>query len=199
MNKNEFLVKLIQGLSSMPQAEIEDRVSFYSEMIADRMEEGLSEEEAVASLGTVQDIVDQVISDVSLFSIIKERVKRRKKLTGWGIALIAIGSPIWISLIAAAFAVVISVYASIWAVVVSLWASFGALIGGGVGGVLGSILFLCLGKFPAGFGLLGCALVCGGLSILMFYACKYTTIAMVWLTKKIALFTKKCFTKMEEN
>ena len=199
MNKNEFLVKLIQGLSSMPQAEIEDRVSFYNEMIADRMEEGLSEEEAVASLGTVQDIVDQVISDVSLFSIIKERVKRRKKLTGWGIALIAIGSPIWISLIAAAFAVVISVYASIWAVVVSLWASFGALVGGGAGGILGGILFITLGKLPAGFGLLGCALVCGGLSILMFYACKYTTIAMVWLTKKIALFTKKCFTKKEEN
>ena len=168
-------------------------------MISDRMEEGLSEEEAVASLGSVQDIVDQVISDVSLFSIIKERVKRRKKSNGWGIALIAIGSPIWISLIAAAFAVVISVYASIWAVVVSLWASFAALVGGGAGGILGGILFICLGKFPAGFGILGCALVCGGLSILTFYACKYITIAMAWLTKKIALFIKKCFTKKEEK
>ena len=116
-------------------------------------------------------------------------------MSGWGIALIAIGSPIWISLIAAAFAVVISVYASIWAVVVSLWASFAAFVGAGVGGVLGGILFIVLGKLPAGFGIIGCSLVCGGLSILMFYACKYTTIAMVWLTKKIALLIKKCFTK----
>ena len=103
------------------------------------------------------------------------------------------------TLIAAAFAVVISVYASIWAVVVSLWASFGALVGAGVGGVLGGILFIVLGKLPVGVGLLGCALVCVGLSILMFYACKYTTIAMAWLTKKIALFIKKCFTKKEEK
>ena len=39
----------------------------------------------------------------------------------------------------------------------------------------------------------------GGLAILMFYACKYTTVAMTVLTKKIALLLKKCFTKKEEN
>ena len=199
MNKNEFIIKLIQNLSSLPQAEIEDRVSFYSEMIADRMEEGLSEEEAVASLGSIQDIIDQSIADTPLITLIKERVKRRKKLGGWGIALLAIGSPIWTSLIAAAFAVVVSLYASIWSVVVSLWASFGAMVGVGVGGVLGGILFITLGKFPAGFGILGCGLACGGLSILMFYACKYTTIAMLWLTKKLALLIKKCFTKKEDE
>ena len=199
MRKNEFIFKLIQGLSGLPQKEVEERVAFYSEMIDDRMEEGLSESAAVASLGTVQSVINQIISDTSLTSIIKERIKRRKKLNGWGIALIAISFPIWISLIAAAFAIVISVYASIWTVVVSLWASFAAMVGAGVGGVLGGILFIGLGKFPAGFGILGCALVCGGLSILMFYACKYTTIAMAWLTKKIALFIKKCFTKKEEK
>ena len=75
----------------------------------------------------------------------------------------------------------------------------GNISGGGAGGILGGILFICLGKFPAGFGILGCALVCGGLSILTFYACKYITIAMAWLTKKIALFIKKCFTKKEEK
>ena len=153
----------------------------------------------MASLGSIQDIIDQSIADTSLITLIKERVKRREKLGGWGIALLAIGSPIWTSLIAAAFAVVVSLYASIWSVVVSLWASFGAMVGGGVGGVLGGILLIALGKFPAGFGILGCGLACGGLSILMFYACKYTTIAMLWLTKKLTLLIKKCFTKKEEE
>ena len=199
MKKNEFLVKLIQGLSTLPQTEIEDRVAFYSEMIDDRMEEGLSEEDAVAAIGDVDSVINQIIAETPLVSLIKERVKRKGKLNATEITLLAVGSPIWISLIAAAFAVVISVYASIWAVVVSLWASFGAMVGGGVGGVLGGILFIGLGKFPAGFGILACALVCGGLAILMFYACKYTTRAMAWLTKKIALLIKKCFTKKGGN
>ena len=199
MTKNEFLIQLIQGLSSLPQSEIEDRVSFYSEMIADRMEEGLSEEQAVADIGGVDGVLNQIIAETPLVSIIKERIKRRKKLDAWGITLFVVGSPIWILLIAAAFAVVVSVYASIWAVVVSLWASFAALVGSSVGGVLGGFLFIGLGKSPTGFGLIGCALVCGGLAILMFYACKYATIAMVWLTKKIALLIKKCFTKKGEN
>ena len=199
MTKNEFLVKLIQGLSKLPQAEIEDRVAFYSEMIDDRMEEGLSESEAIDAIGSVDTVIDQIIADTPLISLIKERVKRKGKLNAAEITLLAVGSPIWISLIAAAFAIVVSIYASIWAVVVSLWAIFGALIGGGVGGVLGGILFIGLGKLPAGFGLLGCARVCGGFAILTFYACKYTTAAMAWLTKKIALLIKKCFTKKGGN
>ena len=199
MTKNEFLIKLIQGLSKLPQAEIEDRIAFYSEMIDDRMEEGLSESEAVDAIGSVDTVIDQIIADTPLISLIKERVKRKGKLNAMEITLLAVGSPIWISLIAAAFAIVISIYASIWSVVVSLWASFGAMVGCGVGGVLGGILFIVLGKLPAGFGLLGCALVCGGLSILTFYACKYTTVAMAWLTKKIALLIKKCFTKKGGN
>lgn len=47
MNKQEFLVKLRKGLSGLPKEDIEERLTFYSEMIDDRMEEGLSEEEAV--------------------------------------------------------------------------------------------------------------------------------------------------------
>ena len=199
MKKNEFIIQLIYGLSSLPQAELEDRVAFYSEMIDDRMEEGLSEEDAVADIGSVESVINQIIADTPLTSIIKERIKRRKKPGAWGITLLAVGSPIWISLIAAAYAIIVSVYASIWAVVVSLWASFGAMVGVGVGGILGGFLLIGLGKAPAGFGLIGCALVCCGLSILTFYACKYTTIAMVWLTKKIALLIKKCFTKKGEK
>ena len=199
MTKNEFMIQLIYGLSSLPQAELEDRVAFYSEMIDDRMEEGLSEEDAVADIGSVESVVNQIIAETPLTSIIKERIRRREKLGAWGITLLAVGSPIWILLIAAAYAIIVSVYASIWAVVVSLWASFGTMVGVGVGGILGGFLLIGLGKSPAGFGLIGCALVCCGLAILTFYACKYTTIAMAWLTKKIALLIKKCFTKKGEK
>ena len=45
MRKQEFLAQLRKALSGLPQDEIEERLTFYGEMIDDRMEEGLSEEE----------------------------------------------------------------------------------------------------------------------------------------------------------
>ena len=199
MKKNEFIIQLIYGLSSLPQSELEDRVAFYSEMIDDRMEEGLSEEDAIADIGSVDSVVNQIIAETPLTSIIKERIRRRKKLGAWGITLLAVGSPIWISLIAAAFAIIVSVYASIWAVVVSLWASFAAMLGSSVGGVLGGMLFVGLGKTTAGFGLIGAALVCGGLSILTFYGCKHVTVAMAWLTKKSPFLLKNASQKRRKS
>ena len=53
MDKQEFLSKLRAKLFGLPQKELEERLSFYSEMIDDRIEEGLSEETAVKELGTV--------------------------------------------------------------------------------------------------------------------------------------------------
>ena len=57
MNKQEFLAGLQKGLSGLPQEDVEERLTFYGEMLDDRMEEGLSEEEAVAAAGSVEEIV----------------------------------------------------------------------------------------------------------------------------------------------
>ena len=64
MNKQEFLMQLRKGLSYMPQEDIEERLTFYSEMIDDRMEEGLSEEDAVLAVGPVDDIISQYGGEV---------------------------------------------------------------------------------------------------------------------------------------
>ena len=47
MNKQEFLARLQKGLSGLPGEEIEEHLAFYSEMIDDRMEDGIPEETAV--------------------------------------------------------------------------------------------------------------------------------------------------------
>ena len=56
MLKQEFLAQLRDALCGLPQRDIDERLTFYSEMIDDRMEEGLSEEEAVAAVGSVDEI-----------------------------------------------------------------------------------------------------------------------------------------------
>ena len=69
MNKQEFLAELQKGLSGLPQEDRDERLAFYGEMLDDRMEEGLSEEEAVAAVGSVEEIVRQTAADIPLAKI----------------------------------------------------------------------------------------------------------------------------------
>ena len=56
MNKHDFIAKLRAKLSGLPDSDVRERLGFYSEMIDDRIEEGLSEEAAVSEIGSVDDI-----------------------------------------------------------------------------------------------------------------------------------------------
>lgn len=185
MTKLDFLFALRDKLTGLPKEELEERLRFYSEMIEDRMEEGLSEEEAVASIGTVDEITEQLSSDIPA-------VKPSKKLKSWEIILIALGFPIWFSLLIAAFAVVISLYASAWAVVISLWAAFGAVVSCAFGGVVAGIGFILSGHSLPGFATIAASIVCAGCSVFLFYGCKA-------LTKGLVLITKKCFARKEKS
>ena len=98
MNKQEFLSVLRKGLSGLPQDDIEERLTFYSEMLDDRIEEGLSEEAAVAAIGDAEEVVRQAVADIPLAKIAKERIRPKRRLKAWEIVLLALGSPIWLSL-----------------------------------------------------------------------------------------------------
>ncbi|MBR6725619.1 MAG: DUF1700 domain-containing protein, partial [Clostridia bacterium] len=95
MNKEQFLIELAAALAGLPEEDIEKSLEYYSEMIDDRTEDGLSEEEAVAALGTIAEIRAQIIKDTPLPKIIKEKVKPKRSFRGWEIAVIIIGFPLW--------------------------------------------------------------------------------------------------------
>ena len=136
MSKQEFLAQLKVKLSGLPKAEVEEHLAFYSEMIDDRMEEGQTEEDALSDIGSVDDIAKQIIADIPLIKIAKERMTPKRRLKVWEVVLLALGSPIWLSLGVAAIAVLLSLYIALCAVVVSVWAAFVSLVGCGVGGVI---------------------------------------------------------------
>ncbi|MBR2442650.1 MAG: DUF1700 domain-containing protein [Clostridia bacterium] len=198
MTKREFLDSLEQGLSGMPKNEIAGRLAFYSEMIDDYMEEGFTEEEAVAKIGSVEQVVSEVIADIPFTKLLKEKFKAKGEIKGWEIVLIVLGFPIWFSLLVGTFAIVVSLYAALWSIVVSLWACFGAFVGAAVGGTLGGILFACTGNPIAGFSIFGGGIVCAGLAIFAFYGCKAVTQGVLWFTKNAAVAIKKCFVKKEK-
>lgn len=198
MSKQEFIDKLRSKLSGLPKQELEERLNFYSEMIDDRMEEGHSEKEAVSEIGSVDEIAAQIVADIPLVKIAKEKIKPKRRLKAWEIMLLVLGSPIWLSLLIAAFAVILSLYASLWSVIISLWAVFGSLVCCAFGGIVAGIVFVLSGNGLTGIAMFGAGFLCAGLSIFLFFGCKAATKGTLLLTKKIALGIKNYFVKKDE-
>ena len=191
MNKQEFLVELRRKLKGLPKSEIDERINFYSEMIDDHIEEGLSEEESVAKIGCTDDISRQIIDEAAV-------TKPKRKKSAGEIALFWGGSPLWFILAVAVAAVVISLYASLWAVIGSLWGCVVALAASGVFGIVAAVPCAIGGNVTAGLVLFGAALVCIGISIFAYLGCKAATKWALLLTKK-ATCIKKLFVKKEES
>ena len=189
MNKQKFLAKLRAGLSGLKQKEIKEHLAFYSEMIDDRMEEGLSEEAAVSAIGSVDDIVEQIMVDNLLDECSK--VKRVSKTLA--IVLLILGSPLWVSLLAAAFAVLFSAWVAIWSVIIALQSVVASLIVSALICVVVGGVFACYGNAVSGLAMLGGGFICAGLSVFAFYGCRAITGFSWRFTKKIAACIKKYF------
>lgn len=198
MTKFDFLMSLSERLLYLPKDEALERLNFYNEMIEDRMEEGLSEEEAVAAVGAVDDVTSQILSETSSQNDAKTERICKHRFKWWEILLLALGSPVWLSLLISAFSVALSLYISLWAVLISLWAVFGSLIGCAFCGIAAGSGFACCGYVTSGFAMIGAGIVCAGLSIFMFYGCKAATKGTLLLAKVCAKVINKCFVKKEE-
>ena len=153
---------------------IDQMVDFYAEMIDDRMEDGMMEEEAVASMENIDSIVSQARADRPITDLVTARMKESHEAakkeghgTRW-MVLAIIGFPVWFPLLVAFFAVLLAVYVSLWAVVIALYAvefalgiGAAALFVGGFGVLFGWIPFV---TFMAGWGI---ALMAAGLFLLL--------------------------------
>ncbi len=197
MNKQEFLAELKAELTGMPREDLEERIGFYSEIIDDRIEEGLTEEEAVAELGSIEDITNQIMSEIPLTKLVKEKVKPGRTLRAWEIVLLALGAPVWLSLLIALSAIVISIYVVIWSVIVSLWAIEFSLLACSVGGAVSFVVFMAKGNIVSGAAMLGAGILCAGLAVFGFYGCKYASNAVLKFSKRIVIWIKSCFMKRE--
>ncbi|MBO6060803.1 MAG: DUF1700 domain-containing protein, partial [Clostridia bacterium] len=135
MNKEVFLQELRRGLAGLPQEDIEERLSFYDEMIDDRMEDGLSESDAIAEVGAVDEIVEQTLADIPLTKLVKENIKPKRSLRAWEIVLLVLGFPLWFPLLIAAAVIMLALYIVVWALIVSLWAVEVALWAAALGAI----------------------------------------------------------------
>lgn len=191
MTKIEFIEALKKGLQGLSQADIDRSVEFYSEMIDDRMEDGLSEEDAVKAVGTVDDAVNNILKEIPLPKIVKEKVRPKRVLSAWEVVLIILGFPLWFPLLAAFFSVILAVVVALWSVIVSLYAVDLSLLLAGVGCIFGSIITFIFGGMPLGLVILAAGLILGGLAVLFFLLFNVITKGFLWLHKQFFLGIKR--------
>ena len=98
MNKKQFLAAIRNRIKGLPESDIDKSLDYYSEMIDDRVEDGMSEEEAVAALGTVDEIVAQILNDIPLPKLVKEKVRPKRSRSALEVILLVLGLPLWFSL-----------------------------------------------------------------------------------------------------
>ena len=211
MKKQEFIASLRARLGDLPRQDVEERIGFYSEMIDDGIEDGLTEVEAVGRVGSVEELAEQIqgvrssvvfieATDAPKGNQNRQRVNRpKRRLKTWEIVLLAVGSVVWVPLAIAALAVIFALYAVLWSVVISLWAVSVALFGGAVVGVLGGVFIIPMGHPAAGIAFVGAGLVCGGLAVLWFFVCKAATKGAAFLTRGICLGIGNCFRRRERE
>lgn len=199
MTKQEFLSGLEDRLTGLPQEDIEERLSFYDEMIDDQMEDGFSEEAVIEGLGSIDSIVDQIMSEIPIGKLIKEKMRTKRRLSPMEIILIVLGSPVWLSLLIAAFAVLLSLYVVLWTLIISLWVVELAFILCALAGIALGIVWICSGKRMEGIALIGAGIVLAGLSVFLFFACRAASKGAIVLTKKIAKGIKSLFIRKEKE
>ena len=140
MVKLEFLMALEKALAQLPEEDRKASIEYYSEIIDDRMEEGMPEAEAVASLGPVEKIAEQTLMELPLSTLVKNKIKSRGKRTVGELLLLILGFPVWFPVLVTVVAVIFAVYVCIWAVDICLYAVDVALWGSGLGCTVGGVV-----------------------------------------------------------
>ncbi len=191
MNKNEFLNELELRLKGLPREDIKERLEFYSEMISDRIEDGLSEEGAIKDIGDIDDIVTQIAEDTPLSKILKEKTRNKSKMSALNIVLLILGFPLWFPLLIVIFSLILVLYIVMWILVLVSYVIELSLVLSAIAGLIIFIAILFTGIFNPGY--LSIALLGAGLSIFFFYGCIGFTKVVAKISKGIFIGIKKMF------
>ena len=198
MTKADFLRLLERALMQLSEEERQKNLEYYSELLDDMMEEGMTEAEATAKLGSPNQIAQSILQEMPLGKLVSTRMKPKSGWTPLAIVLAVVGSPVWVPLLLATVAIVLAVFVSIWALG---FAAVAVVLGLAVAVVATPIIAIRAATLtlPVGLLLLGAGLVLLGLCVLgglmAVELCRLLWQLTVWLAHKI----KGLFIRKEEN
>ena len=152
------------------------------------MEDGLAEADAVSAVGSVEEIVSQILSEST--PLILPKTRRTPKI--WEIILLILGSPVWLPLLLAAAIVILAVYIVIWSVIVTLYSIDLSLAAGGILCTASAFILIASDYTVQAVLFFGTGLILAGISILLFFGFNQITKYTVILSKEIFVLLKKC-------
>lgn len=194
MTKQMFLNQLAGELHRMPQEERFRTLSYYDELVDDRIEDGQSEEEAVASLGDPGQVAREILGEEEA----SVSTKTGRKV--WLIVLLVLGFPLWGSLLLAGICLLLSIYLLLFVPTLVLGALALGFLAAAVMGVLGTpfLIFdqgIFAGGLPAGVFQLGLSVALLGLSILSAVGLYFMVKGTVKVSKSLWRWLGRSFKK----
>ena len=189
MTKQEFTLQLRNSLAGLNEEDIRKSLDYYSEMIDDRIEDGMSENEAVAAVGTIEDIRSQILSEVPMARIVKEKITPKREFKAGEIVLLVLGSPVWLPLLLAGIIVALTLYLVFWVIILSLYVVDLSLFVSGFASIANA--FISGPAFMTVMFFIGAGLFLLGLSVLLFFGFNQVSKGMLSLSRSLGLGIKK--------
>ena len=186
MNRHEYIDSIKEKLKGLSEDDIKKAVEYYEEAIDDRLEDGLTEEQAINSIGTPDEIAEKILMECPITKLVAAKTKPNRSLKAWEIVLLIVGAPLWITVAALLFVAIILVVILFFTAIVVLVVCIIAGLLGGLGGVVASII----GMFRYGnmdFLTMGLSLVTLGASVFLLIPAKNF---IIWLFEQIGRFFK---------
>ena len=178
MTKNEYIKKLKRALRQVKREERNKSLAYFSEVIDDRVEEGVSEENTVAELESVEEAAERIIAEA------KAQGQLKPKRSVWEIILLVLGFPLWFPLLLTIGIVVFTIYGVVWIMIAALFILAVALAVCGPAGIV-CMFIVITSNTAAGFALLGIGLACAGLGVAIFIPALYIAQAYAKMTPVI--------------
>jgi Predicted membrane protein len=183
MNKQQFFYELNRLLAGLPEIEKQKAFSYYEEIIEDSIEDGCSEEEAIARLGNINEIAEGLISDFKSGNPIRIG-KSSHSLGAVTTILLILGFPLWGSLMIALFSLVLAAIIVLFIPVIILGSIAISFFAAGVFAFVGSFVLMTQ-IFSMGIIQFGASLFLMGASVFAAFGLYYTTKGCVYATKKL--------------
>ena len=195
MNKTEFLEKLKIALSHFSNDQVTETLHYYEEAIDDRIEDGMTEEEAVSDLETIEEIAHTMELELPMSVVMKKKINLLKSETNdhktlWMVLAIC-GAPLWFPLLFAGVLLILSVYIVIWSLIFSLVIAVASFALASISCVFSFVAQLIEGSFLSAFQTLGGSIACAGLFLMLYKPMIELVKQLIEVTKKFGKWLKK--------
>ena len=223
MGKEEFLRQLEALLSGISEEERKEALAYYRSYFEDAGEP--NEASIIAELESPQKVAESILKDMGIdgsgynafanrdeeyYKNVNQTIqnlngaqstkKNDAGMTGLTVALIAITSPIWLTLLLVILSVLLAVVATLFGVAVAVVAVMASLIFVGFVLIGVGVRFLFGGAPAVGIGLAGCGLIVLALGILAVLLVIWVFGGFLpWAFKGIWQLCKKPFDKRKER